>query len=98
VILKLIEFAESALCDLEDILVWYAGKLVPEVGVRLVREIFAKVEQLAEHPESGRIVPEFDVKTIRELIHPPFRIVYRMDSSKIWIIRVWRSERLLNLP
>jgi len=98
VTLKPIEFAESALCDLEDILAWYAEQQVPEVGDRLVREVVAKIEQLTEHPESGRIVPEFGIKTIRELIHPPFRIVYRMDTSKIWIIRVWRSERLLNLP
>ena len=97
-ILKSIEFAESAVCDLEEILVWHSGLQVPEVGERLVREIFIRTEQLAGHPESGRIVPEFDVKTIRELIHPPFRIVYRMDSSQIWIIRVWRSERLLSLP
>ncbi len=96
--MKPIEFAESAVCDLEEILAWYSGLQVPEVGERLVREIFIRTEQLSEHPESGRIVPEFDVKTIRELIHPPFRIVYRMDSSKIWIIRVWRSERFLDLP
>jgi len=97
-ILKSIEFAESALCDLEDILGWYAGLLVPDVGERLVSEIFARTEQLAVFPESGRVVPEFEVKTIRELIHPPFRLVYRIDSANIWIIRVWRCERLLTLP
>lgn len=96
-IVRSIEFAESALCDLEDILDWYAGQQAPEVGERLVREIFARTEQLADFPESGRIVPEFDVKTVRELIHPPFRIVYRADHVKIWIVRVWRSERLLIL-
>lgn len=96
--MRSIEFAESALCDLEDILGWYADLQVPEVGERLVRELFSRAEQLTDNPESGRIVPEFDVITIRELIHPPFRIVYRMDTAKIWIIRVWRSERLLTLP
>lgn len=97
-IVRSIEFAESALCDLEDILDWYAGQQAPEVGERLVREIFARTEQLVDFPESGRIVPEFDVKSVRELIHPPFRIVYRADRVKIWIVRVWRSERLLILP
>jgi plasmid stabilization system protein ParE len=94
-ILRQIEFAESALCDLEDIIAWYAGLYVPEVGERLVREIFIRTEQLAEFPESGRMVPEFEVKIIRELIHPPFRIVYRIDLAQIHIVRVWRSERLL---
>ncbi len=96
--MKPIAFAESALVDLENILAWYAAQQVPDVGERLVREIFLKVEQLADFPESGRIVPEFDVKTVRELIHPPFRVVYRIDPAKIWIIRVWRSERMLALP
>lgn len=97
-ILKPIEFAESALCDLEDIFTWYTGQQVPNVGERLVRELFARTEQLAAFPESGRIVPEFGVKTIRELIHPPFRLVYRIDPAVIWIVRVWRSERLLAMP
>ncbi|OGT98142.1 MAG: addiction module toxin RelE [Geobacteraceae bacterium GWB2_52_12] len=95
---KPIEFAESALRDLEDILAWYAGQQVPDVGERLVRELFARTEQLIDFPESGRIVPEFGVKTIRELIHPPFRLVYRIDPAVIWIVRIWRSERLLTLP
>jgi plasmid stabilization system protein ParE len=96
--LKSIEFAESALSDLEDILFWYTDLQIPDTGKRLVQEIFARLEQLLDFPESGRIVPEFSVKTIRELIHPPYRLVYRIDSSKIWIVRVWRSERLLILP
>lgn len=95
---KPVEFTESALRDLEEILAWYAEQQVPEVGEQLVREIFAKTEQLGKFPQSGRIVPEFGVKTIHELIHPPFRLVYRIDPAKIWIVRVWRSERLLTLP
>ena len=97
-IVKRVAFAESALVDLEDILSWYAEQQVPDVGERLVREIVAKVEQLIDYPESGRIVPEFEMKTVRELIHPPFRVVYRIDTTAIWIIRVWRTERLLTLP
>jgi len=95
---KPIIVTESALCDLEDILDWYSGQQVPEVGKRLVQELFARTEQLSDFPESGRVVPEFEVKTIRELLHPPFRVVYRIDNVTIWIVRVWRSERLLILP
>jgi hypothetical protein len=31
------------------------------------------------------------------LIHPPFRIVYRRDTKRVRIVRVWRSERLLHI-
>ena len=93
-----ISFAESALRDLEDIRVWYAEQGVPDVGARLVSEVFQRVQALADHPDMGRVVPEFEQPFLRELIHPPFRIVYRRDLQRVRIVRVWRSERLLHLP
>jgi toxin ParE1/3/4 len=46
----------------------------------------------------GRIVPEFDQPFLCELIRPPSRIVYRRDPKLVRIVRVWRSERLLEVP
>lgn len=93
-----IAFTESALADLEELRAWYVEQGVPEVGQRFVAEIFAQVERLSEFPESGRIVPEFGLSAVRELLHPPFRVVYRIGTDKVWVVRVWRSERLLKLP
>ena len=93
-----IRFADSALVDLESMRSWYAEQAVPEVGERLLREIIESIEALAEHPEMGRIVPEFEQPFLRELIRPPFRIVYRRDPKYVRVVRVWRSERLLELP
>ena len=92
-----VTFAESALRDLEEILAWYAEQGVPEVGDRLVAEVFQQVEHFVKHPDMGRVVPEFNQPFLRELIHPPFRIVYRRDPARLWVVRVWRSERLLRL-
>jgi len=92
-----IRFAESALADLESIRAWYAEQDVPEVGERLIGEIVASIEALADHPDMGRIVPEFDQSFLRELIRPPFRIVYRRDPEHVRVVRVWRSERLLEI-
>ena len=64
---------------------------------RFLTEILARVHTLRDHPEMGRIVPEFDQPTLRELIHPPFGIVYRLEKPRLYIVRVWRSERLLRL-
>lgn len=44
------------------------------------------------------MVPEFNTETIRELIHKPFRVVYFRESTSIFVVRVWRSERELVLP
>lgn len=93
-----IRLAETAVADLEEVKRWYAEQGVPDVGNRLISEIFERVEKLRDHPEIGRVVPEFDQPFLRELIQPPFRIVYRRDPKHIRIVRVWRSERLLQLP
>jgi toxin ParE1/3/4 len=92
---RVVSIAESAVRDLEEIRDWYAAQDAPEVGERIVGEVLASVDQLAEFPESGRVVPEFDVTWLRELIRPPFRIVYRVDDKRVRIVRVWRSERLM---
>lgn len=93
-----ISFAESALRDLEAVQAWYEEQGLPEVGERLVAEVFQRVQALADHPDMGRVVPEFEQPFLRELIHPPFRIVYRRDPQRVRIVRVWRSEHLLHLP
>lgn len=93
-----IRFADSAVADLEALRTWYSDQGVPEVGIGIVKDIFRRIEALRDYPEMGRIVPEFTQPYLRELIHPPFRIVYRCDSRRVRIVRVWRSERLLVLP
>lgn len=90
--------AESAVADLEALKRWYFEQGVPDVGERLVMEIFERMEALSDHPDIGRIVPEFGQPFLRELIHEPFRIVYRREPKKVRVVRVWRSERLLHLP
>jgi len=59
--------------------------------------MIALIERLNDFPESGRVVPEFEMVNLREIIHPPFRIVYRLDANKIRVVRVWRSERRLKI-
>lgn len=93
-----ISFAESAVADLEAMRDWYAEQHAPDVGQRLLGEVVSQVERLADYPESGRVVPEFGLAQLREIVHPPFRIVYRLDDDRVRVVRVWRAERLLKLP
>ena len=92
-----VQFADSAEQDLDAIVAWYDAQLVPEVGQRLVAAVIEHVEQLEIFPESGTVTPEFDNPLLRELHLPPFRIVYRVESADlVSIVRVWRSERLMD--
>ncbi len=89
---------DSALQDLREIQLHYEEQLVPHVGQRIISEILDRIETLVDHPNIGRVVPEFATDHIRELIHKPFRVVYLRASSSIFIVKVWRSERILELP
>jgi len=91
-----IEFAESAADDLLQVLAWYASQDVPDVGRRLVAAVVERVDQLAMFPDSGKVVPEFETPWLRELESPPFRIVYRREAAGVIVVRVWRSERLMD--
>jgi len=91
-------FAECAVADLESMRAWYTEQGVPDVGERLLGEMVASIEALADDSDMGRIVPEFSQPFLRELIRPPFRIVYRREPKHVRIVRVWRSERLLEVP
>ena len=89
---------DSAINDLRELNQYYEEQLVPQVGQRFVAEILDRIETLADNPNIGRVVQEFATDNIRELIHKPFRVVYLREPSSIFVIRVWRSERILELP
>lgn len=88
----------SAYRDLESIKEYYASEGVPQIGEKYVLEIIEHIETLLSHPGIGRQVPEFETPTIRELIHSPFRVIYLREEKVIRIVRIWRSERKLELP
>ncbi|WP_018402991.1 type II toxin-antitoxin system RelE/ParE family toxin [Marinobacter gelidimuriae] len=93
-----LRIAQSALEDLRVIQEYYKEQDVPHIGNEYVAAILEHSEMLKLHPEAGRAVPEFNLDHIRELIHSPFRVVYLRQVTEIVIIRVWRSERQLELP
>ena len=44
----------------------------------VVTQLIGATDRLVTFPESGRTVPEFDNPLVREVIHPRYRIVYRL--------------------
>ncbi|MDA8180229.1 MAG: type II toxin-antitoxin system RelE/ParE family toxin [Desulfobacteria bacterium] len=93
-----VSFGTSAVADLEEIKRHYGELSAPEAAERFLAEILKNVEKLMRFPMAGRIVPEFGVEFLREVVVPPFRVVYRVDPGRIRIVRVRRSERLLEIP
>ncbi len=64
----------------------------PQASVVWVEELIKKVSSLDRFVRRGRVVPEIGRPQYREIFHAPYRIVYRVDATKIIILtlRHWR--------
>ena len=64
------------------------------------RKIYSAIKQkagnLQQMPLQGRIVPElnyYGILTYRELVYQPWRIIYRIENNKVWVLAVIDSRR-----
>ena len=81
--------------DLKDIVLYIAED--SQTNARTVFEkIKEKTSSLTLFPERGRIVLELQDQGIflyRELIHTPWRIIYRIENNKVYVLSVIDSRQ-----
>ncbi len=68
----------------------------PQNALRILKSIKQKASSLYTFPERGRIVPELQgqgISQYRELIIPPWRLMYRIDERKVYVLSVIDSRR-----
>nr|WP_244667825.1 type II toxin-antitoxin system RelE/ParE family toxin [Xanthomonas sp. D-99] len=82
------------MADLDAIADYIAIDNAPAAAA-LVKRVFAHVEQLIEHPDSGSRPQELKRSRYRQIVEPPCRVFYRVDGQRIVVVHVMRSERAL---
>jgi len=60
---------------------------------KLVKSVFAKIERLERHPESGKTPEEIASFNYREVVVNPCRVFYKIDDDKVYILHVMRQEQ-----
>lgn len=66
----------------------------PHYASVIVSRLIAATDRLAPFPESGRAVPEFEDPLVREVVHPPYRIVYRLVGiDEVHVLTVHHSSQ-----
>lgn len=75
--------AIESLCNLHG----YIAKDSEIYASNFVQRIILAVEKLGAFPRLGRVVPEADEETIREPLYQNYRIIYRLKSEFIEILR-----------
>ncbi len=73
----------------------YISKDSKRYADRFLEKLLERVDQLESFPKSGRVVPEFNIDSIRELIEGNYRIVYKISTTQIAILRVHHAARQL---
>ena len=62
---------------------------------KMVNRIIKKVDTLTKYPERGRKVPESNREEIREVFEGEYRIIYRMESKKVYILSIRNFKQIL---
>ncbi len=90
-------WTESARTDLETIVDFIAEEN-PRNALRVLEKLEKRVRALRQSPQRGRTVSELrtlDVFLYRELIEKPWRIIYRFDEKRVYVLAVLDSRREL---
>lgn len=90
-----IEWSLQAQTDLQG-LYSYISKDSPFYARQFVERIFLAVEKLRLHPKIGRVVPEAHREDVRELLFHNYRIMYVLETKRIYIVTVIHGSRDLS--
>ena len=90
-----VEFATVAQRDLQGIIEFIAAD-DPSVAGQVLDRIESRCAALKQMPERGRIVPElaaFGIHTYRELVISPWRVVYRISGTRVYVLAILDGRR-----
>ena len=66
----------------------------PDAARRFAASILDAAERLRDHPEMGPVARDLTpYGRYRHWVSGHHRIIYRIDSETIWILRVWDARR-----
>ena len=77
-------------------LVEYIAAENEQTARKVYFRIKAKADSLVLFPAKGRVVPEFaafHINLYREIIESPWRIIYRIDGTKVTVLAVIDGRR-----
>jgi toxin ParE1/3/4 len=89
---KRVVWTETAWIDLESIATFIARDS-PSYAASFVREICDYARGLSRMAMRGRVVPEIGDKQIRELIVKSYRLIYRVERSRVSVLTLVHSAR-----
>lgn len=87
-------WTENALNDIDNI-ASYISKDSEFYAKQFVKKLINTTLKLESFPEIGKIIRELPQSDYREILFKKYRIIYRVDVDKVYIITVHHLARLL---
>jgi toxin ParE1/3/4 len=87
-------WSENALNDIGNIAL-YISNDSEFYAKQFVKKLIATTRKLESFPKIGKIIRELPYSDYREVLFKKYRIIYRIDADKVYIITVHHSARLL---
>jgi toxin ParE1/3/4 len=88
-------WTETAARDLEELVAFIATDS-PGNAQRVLARLQERAAALEPHPARGRVVSElapFGFRAWRELIVKPYRLIYRMEGDRVYVLAVLDGRR-----
>ena len=85
-------WTETAQKELKEILSYFAEDSV-DVAQRVGQKILARAAHLVDFPRVGHFIPEIEGDRYRQLTVYRYRIIYRIEGDKVYIVGVIHSSR-----
>lgn len=92
---QVVVWSPEALEDVEAIADYIARDSVFYAGA-VVEKMLSAAAGLNQFPESGRVVPEFNQPELRERFVYSYRLICRIDPTRILVTAVIHGKRLLD--
>ena len=89
-----ITWTESALNDINNI-ADFISRDSEFYAKQFVKKLIAATLKLESFPEIGKPLRELPQSIYKEIFFKKYRIIYRIDAEKVYIISVHHSARLL---
>ena len=77
-------------------IILYIAEDSPSNAQKILSKIQTRTAKLNLTPERGRIVPELlrqGISSYREIVLRPWRVIYKIEGSKVFVISVIDSRR-----
>jgi plasmid stabilization system protein ParE len=90
-----VQIPSSVVYDIQEI-VNYIAEDNPSIALEILDRLESKINSLKEYPERGRVVPELlnqNIIEYHEIIDTPWRIIYKIVDSNVFIITVIDGRR-----